>query len=159
MRYLIVGCNNDVDTVLSMYMYYLFILNAGFDVYCYVDNNIQSEFENLDIKPKFTYDIEKEDKIIVLNNDKFYIPDLVNSNMITEIISLKNSDFSKFQDANITIDEVCLLITIIIDRYREYKINISTDVFKRLKKIYSENIAKLSNRDKMAFDYINILCV
>ncbi len=158
MRYLIVGCNNDKDTVFSMYMYYLFISNAGFDVYCYIDNNINNEFESLGINSKFAYDIKEEDKIILLNNDKFYIPNLVNSNMVTEIISLKDNNFSKFQDANIKIDDVCLLITIIIERYREYKMNITTDMCKVLKGIYSENIGKLSNRDKIAFDYINILC-
>lgn len=160
MRYLIVLCNINPDSVVSMYLYYNFILNAGFEVNCYITNeklikDIMSEY-NIDFK--ITNVIDKDDKIVILNNNKFVIPDTINNDMVTEILTLRNGDFSKFVDANIKVDDVYLLITVIIERYREYKINIATDICKILQKIFNDNISKLSDRDKIALDYINILC-
>lgn len=159
MRYLIVLCNINPDSVVSMYLYYNFILNAGFEVNCYITNeklikDIMSEY-NIDFK--ITNVIDKDDKIVILNNNKFVIPDTINNDMVTEILTLRNGDFSKFVDANIKVDDVYLLITVIIERYREYKINIATDICKILQKIFNDNISKLSDRDKIALDYINIL--
>lgn len=160
MRYLIVLCNINPDSVVSMYLYYNFILNAGFEVSCYITNEnlIKDIMKEKDINFKITNIISKDDKIIVLNNNKFVIPENINNDMVTEVISLRNGDFSKFHDANIKVDDVYLLITVIIERYREYKINIATDICKILQKIFNDNISKLSDRDKIALDYINILC-
>lgn len=164
MKFLIVPCSQDLDTMLSMYLYYQFILKTDFEVSCYIDKQVNSSVFNLLKENNIIFNIsdriKDEDKLIILNKGKFSLNNEINKDKVTEIISLKQINDIEFIDANIKIDkEVKLLTTIIVERYREYELNFPKEIILLLIKIYDENNIKLKQRDIIAKEYIKLLYV
>lgn len=160
MEYLIIPYDINLDTIISMYLYYNFIKNADFTVKCYIDNTNLLEVEKI-IKEKnivfeYTNVINKDSSIIILSNKKIYSLDNIDNNMVTEIITLENNDFTRFIDANILISDTKLLSTIMIERYREYKLDFSNEMCFLLIQLYDSYI-NLTERDKIAIDYIKTI--
>lgn len=160
MEYLIIPYDINLDTIISMYLYYNFIKNADFTVKCYIDNSNLLEVEKI-IKEKnivfeYTNVINKDSSIIILSNKKIYSLDNIDNNMVTEIITLENNDFTRFIDANILISDTKLLSTIMIERYREYKLGFSNEMCFLLIQLY-DSYVNLTERDKIAIDYIKTI--
>jgi len=162
MKYLIIGCNNDLDTIVSVYMYYKFILNAGFEVQCYINGKISDEikniFDKLNIRVDFIDKINSNNNIVILNNDKFKLPLNIIKDKVTEIISLKDMNFTEYIDANVKIEEVSIVSTVILERYREYNINLTSDIVSLLLELYSNCSMKLSDRDNISKEYVMLFC-
>ena len=92
MKFLIVPCSQDLDTMLSMYLYYQFILKTDFEVSCYIDKKVNSSVFNLLKENNIVFNISEriknEDKLIILNKGKFSLNNEINKDKVTEILNL-----------------------------------------------------------------------
>ena len=161
MNYLIIPCNLDLDTIVAMYSYYKFIEFAGFKVSCYLkhdlEDNIKSILKKLNIQFEIKSNIDINDNIILLNNAKLWLPENISSDQVTEIISLRLYDFSDYCNANIKQESVSLLSTLIVERYREYKLKFPNELIALLIYLYSNCNLNLKERDKISEDYLKLL--
>ena len=161
MNYLIIPCNLDLDTIVAMYSYYKFIEFAGFNVSCYLkhdlEDNIKSILKKLNIQFEIKSNIDINDNIILLNNAKLWLPENISSDQVTEIISLRLYDFSDYCNANIKQESVSLLSTLIVERYREYKLKFPNELIALLIYLYSNCNLNLKERDKISEDYLKLL--
>lgn len=161
MRYFIVPCDMDLDSIISTYAYYEFIIIAGFDVKCFLNERMNKKIEEVFNQLNVNLDIENtmkfDDNIILLNKTESILPKYIDKNKVTEIISLKNGNFSEFSDANLKIESVSLLSTLILERYREYEILPSLNLICLLNELYKRLDFKLTGRDKIIENYINLL--
>lgn len=166
MRYLIFAYDNDLDTMLSAYLYSYFIEKAGFESFCYVNSKTENKkvselFKKYNINLNVTKNICDEDKIIILTKKNIDTNDIkIYSNNVTEIISLKDIDFSKFKEANITFYPVSFLSTMIMKRYREYELLPTLDAVLLLNELYnfnSNSSIKITEQDEEIKKYVQFL--
>ncbi len=156
MNYLIVLNDINLDSITAMYLYYQFIKMAGFNVKIYDKDNLKNIAEPLELNIEYENTIKDDDNIILINNDKALKIDEINVEKITEILSLVKINENDYPNANIKYEDVSLVSTILIERYRDYKIELSQKSKEMLMDLYKQNDKKLKNRDKIAYEYISL---